>query len=1584
MKTLNKKLSLAILSTAIAALLIAAMIPAMLSASTDVITNGSFTSDTSSWSFTVVAGSPTGSWDSNGYANGGCAKISSEVGRRMDGEGYWEQTISTTIEADSTVKLSYAWKKGYAVKNPQQQDIYVTIVKPDLTTADIDSRTGEPDAYDTWYTVSDEDVSASFDQTGTYKIRLRYDYKTGNNASAQAFAWFDEVELVVTAAGPPPPPENIEVTETAPLGLDDPNIENTHVAWLELIENSQEYIDIEAFYLNPGDPPDQPPLSDIYDALIEAADNRGVIVRILVDAELAEEEEWRKEFYENLDNHANITVLKFLPNVTLHSKWMVVDNKIVSVGSTNWGHKSLTMNREINLTIRNENLADEYTYIFDSGWVAAGGQARGGDYWGENWIYAVANGEAVPGDIPDTVEEWVDLFDSAQDNVQLYQYAYNGGPAEVRDAIFDAADRGVEIKFMVPKRSYDRWPSATEELANHKNIHVKIMDFPDGVAHPKFTNVDGQRTWVGSANIHSDWILTGREVGVTVYHSKTVDTLLGVFNTDWDSAYASWISPCAVEVTPSPIRKGDLPGETLEFDITVANTGEVIDNYDLEASDNAGWTVSLSDNRLEGLQPGDNQTVTLSVTISESAGAGEVSIVTVTANSENDVNVSSSAKVLALASDSSNISPTDDSYVDQANPNSIYGSETYLEIASKTDGKRRSFLKFDLSDNVPSDALVVGAELDLYFYWGENYDALHDAGVLMEAREVDDDSWSESTINWNNAPTIGEVVDTLEVPSPGGTQEGDAIANGSFENNTDSWSFTVVDGSPTDSWDSNGYANGGCAKISSEVGRNKNGEGYWEQTISETIEDGSTVKLSYAWKKGYAAKEPSQQDIYVTIVKPDATTADIDSRLGAPDAYDTWYPVSDEDVSAAFDQTGTYKIRLRYDYKNGNDASAQSFAWFDEVELVVTTSAPQDPYDWKKWDVSGYVIEQFENESDQLASIAIKFDNEDFDDILRRMRFRSEEYSDNTEQRPYLKVNYFPAVYDVQVTVDKEERGRPAGWTANYTVTVANNGNINDDYELTVTDNTWPTIADPTLLEEVFPGENRSVKVTVVVPADAKPGDSDNATIIATSKTCPTVSDNIQITTKVIVDYKLRPCEDDSYVDEANSGSNYGTEPHLEIATMKNGNKRTFLKFELSKIPENVDIYSARLYLYFYWGSNYVELRENYDMKIEAYKVLDDSWSEGTLTWSNQPAMGDEIDESPIGSWQSWKYWDIESYFDEQRGIDNLASFAIKFETEDFDQTLRRIRYRSKEYTDDTSLTPYLSVWYVPPTIEYGVDLTVTPEAQGGNAGENLEYDVEVKNLGTIPDTFDLEATSALGWNAVLVPETLEDVLPNQTGIATLTVTIPESAQPGDVDNVTVTATSLGDNTVSDNAVVRAGISQSTTLLSSDDSSIFQDSPGSNYGSEAWLEVTSAIDSNRRSLLKFDLSSLPAGSDVIGADLNLYFYWGSGFVDLRDAGVLIEAREILNDNWSESTVTWNDAPAFGNLIDAVEIGSYSWKVWDVGNFVAQQSEDDDLASFGIKFDTENFDATLRRIRFRSQEYTDNLDQRPYLKVDYFP
>jgi VCBS repeat-containing protein len=164
----------------------------------DIIENGSFASDPIGWYFSVEGkGQPTGTWTASGYTNGGAVCIESEIGARKRGTGYWEQTLAQEIAAGSTVTLSYAWRKGYSSGPPSQQNLSIVLVKPSGAEETLDSQDGAPGAYDTWYTVADKAVSHAFDETGIYTIRLRYQHKTGTLKSCQAFAWFDEVTLLV-------------------------------------------------------------------------------------------------------------------------------------------------------------------------------------------------------------------------------------------------------------------------------------------------------------------------------------------------------------------------------------------------------------------------------------------------------------------------------------------------------------------------------------------------------------------------------------------------------------------------------------------------------------------------------------------------------------------------------------------------------------------------------------------------------------------------------------------------------------------------------------------------------------------------------------------------------------------------------------------------------------------------------------------------------------------------------------------------------------------------------------------------------------------------------------------------------------------------------------------------------------------------------------------------------------------------------------------------------------------------------------------------------------------------------------------
>jgi len=95
-------------------------------------------------------------------------------------------------------------------------------------------------------------------------------------------------------------------------------------------------------------------------------------------------------------------------------------------------------------------------------------------------------------------------------------------------------------------------------------------------------------------------------------------------------------------------------------------------------------------------------------------------------------------------------------------------------------------------------------------------------------------------------------------------------------------------------------------------------------------------------------------------------------------------------------------------------------------------------------------------------------------------------------------------------------------------------------------------------------------------------------------------------------------------------------------------------------------------------------------------------------------------------------------------------------------------------------------------------DVSISPSENDGLPGETLNYEVTVKNTKDVPDNYLLENADDSGWTLKLENAVLE-VPAGENRTTTLTVTIPENAEPGTEDNITVTATSMADNTMSDN-----------------------------------------------------------------------------------------------------------------------------------------------------------------------------------------
>lgn len=108
-----------------------------------------------------------------------------------------------------------------------------------------------------------------------------------------------------------------------------------------------------------------------------------------------------------------------------------------------------------------------------------------------------------------------------------------------------------------------------------------------------------------------------------------------------------------------------------------------------------------------------------------------------------------------------NSSSGEDAYIDNRLPNSNFGSiEDFMAAAWTNSGTEtivRSLVKFDLS-SIPTNAVVNSASLTLYAYnsvGNQTHSTLSGSNAALIQKITD--SWSESTVTWNNQPTTSAI-----------------------------------------------------------------------------------------------------------------------------------------------------------------------------------------------------------------------------------------------------------------------------------------------------------------------------------------------------------------------------------------------------------------------------------------------------------------------------------------------------------------------------------------------------------------------------------------------------------------------------------------------------------------------------------------------------------------------------------------------------------------------------------------------------------------------------------------------------------
>jgi hypothetical protein len=107
-----------------------------------------------------------------------------------------------------------------------------------------------------------------------------------------------------------------------------------------------------------------------------------------------------------------------------------------------------------------------------------------------------------------------------------------------------------------------------------------------------------------------------------------------------------------------------------------------------------------------------------------------------------------------IHADTASLTPTADAYVrNGANASTNYGTSTRMETRNNSSAHRRSYLKFDISS---INGTVSDAKLGLYANTSSSTQT-------TDAYSVSDTTWTETGITWNNMPSLGSSLDSIDI-----------------------------------------------------------------------------------------------------------------------------------------------------------------------------------------------------------------------------------------------------------------------------------------------------------------------------------------------------------------------------------------------------------------------------------------------------------------------------------------------------------------------------------------------------------------------------------------------------------------------------------------------------------------------------------------------------------------------------------------------------------------------------------------------------------------------------------------------------
>jgi len=198
---------------------------------------------------------------------------------------------------------------------------------------------------------------------------------------------------------------------------------------------------------------------------------------------------------------------------------------------------------------------------------------------------------------------------------------------------------------------------------------------------------------------------------------------------------------------------------------------------------------------------------------------------------------------------------------------------------------------------------------------------------------------------------------------------------------------------------------------------------------------------------------------------------------------------------------------------------------------------------------------------------------------------------------------------------------------------------------------------------------------------------------------------------------KLYPTQD-SWVEAEYPNDNHGYDTSLRVKS-DSRTRRSYLKFDLSSVPNGKTITSVKLYLYCTYAD------ANPSVQVYVHET-DDSWDEASVTWNNAPAVGSLITSIPVGGTGQYYCWDVTPYGQTQYSGDKILSVVVKLLLDDPTQNNPNLaRYFASKENTGTSQDPYLEVIYdnTPPTASFAYSPTYPVDNDTVTFDASASYD---------------------------------------------------------------------------------------------------------------------------------------------------------------------------------------------------------------------------------------------------------------------